>query len=242
MKGTGHAPTHPVLELLMGAFRLSVLLPMFLIGSLGERGRDLCGQLSTTLRLATLLHSNPVERKALLLEWLVVGPVGYVISAETIMEIFGGRHYRDPDAEAEAEADADDEEYIFVDLDDRYDEAFGALFYLGALRGMHEEELMRVREPVGEPDSSKRRETQPMYYAYSVDEDGHVNPMFDSDVVAYFGDAGLARLEERSRSVHAEYPEMALEIVDLSCSSVETSVVRRWGPEDEEGEKPSSPV
>lgn len=81
-----------------------------------------------------------------------------------------------------------------------------------------------------------------MYYAYSVDEDGHVNPMFDSDAVAYFGDAGLARLEERSRSVRAEYPEMALEIVDLSSSSVETSAVRRWGPEDEEGEKPSSPV
>lgn len=146
MKGTQRASNskhpHPLLaplgSLLAGLLRLSYLLPLFLASRLGRGLGSLHRQLCVTPRLATIFHTSAIERKALLLEWLLLGPVGFVISAETIMEIFGGRRYRDSlesndCGKAHDEAGAGgEEEYVFVDLDERYDEKLDAIFYLDA--------------------------------------------------------------------------------------------------------------
>lgn len=78
-------------SLLRAAFHLSLLAPLFILGTLDGRLR----RLGLALRLATMRRTFPLERRALLLEWLIVGPVGSIIAIETIMELFGAEYFEE---------------------------------------------------------------------------------------------------------------------------------------------------
>ena len=77
------------------------------------------------MHLSTLLHASGTERKVLLFEWMVFGPVGETFGAETVLELFGASRCEQADEGRTCE-------YLCVHLAERYDERLAALFYLAA--------------------------------------------------------------------------------------------------------------
>lgn len=71
-----------------------------------------------------------------------------------------------------------------------------------------------------------------VFYAHSIDIEGHVNPLFDSDWIAYQGVKGLLKLRDWTKEIHAEYPYMTHEIADWGTHTVQYRWKRRVHPEE----------
>lgn len=53
------------------------------------------------------------------------------------------------------------------------------------------------------------------YYARRIDPVGHITPMFDSDIIGYFGEDGLQDLLDHCKRAHAEHPFMSHQILAM---------------------------
>lgn len=61
------------------------------------------------------------------------------------------------------------------------------------------------------------------FYCFIEDGEGHRRPAFDSDIVLFAGEEGLARLRESSEQCANEHPDLSCVIVDDDWEVVDVS-------------------